>query len=160
MIILVTISEIIIASVMVSSLSNNTYDRYVGTTFLANWKALVAKAETNAEDLAWIKGIQTEGACCGWQDAGDVDENPAWTECGTSYTTICSAFFKDVITSKFGSLQSIAMAIAIIQLLLISTVLGTICRFKEFYKGEKIDFGDYKHVPYGGRIKTLEELIA
>mmetsp|Transcript_17699 Transcript_17699/g.36739 ORF Transcript_17699/g.36739 Transcript_17699/m.36739 type:complete len:263 (+) Transcript_17699:104-892(+) len=159
-VILVTIAELIVAAVMVSSLSNDTFDKYSGTTFLANWKALVASAETKSEDLTWIQGIQSEGTCCGWLDVNDADENPSYLDCDVTYTKTCSEFFKDAVTSKFGSLQHIAMAISILQLMIFVFVMSLICRFKEFYKGENIDFGDYKHVPYGGKVKTIDELIA
>lgn len=159
-VICVTIAEIIVASLMTIALSNDTFDDYAGTTFLANWKSLVTSAETNSEDLAWIKEIQIEGTCCGWLDIDDEEENPAYLECDTSYTTTCSVFFKDAITSQLGSLESIALAISILQFLFIVTVITVICRFKEYYKGENMDFGDYKHIPYGSKPKRIEELIA
>ena len=159
-IICVTIAEIIIAAVMIRALSIDTFDYYTETTFLANWKSLVKSAETDTEDLEWIQGIQTEGTCCGWLDVSDVEENPTYLECDSSYTTTCSVFFKDAITSHFGSLQGIALAISILQLIFIVTVVTFICRFKEFYKGENIDFGDYKHIPYGSKAKSIDDLIA
>ncbi|GMH81930.1 hypothetical protein TrST_g5840 [Triparma strigata] len=158
LLILICVSEIIVAVLLQVNFSASTFDKYSETQFLANWKVLVEKAETDSEYLEWIQEQQDLGTCCGWLDSSDAEENPAYLSCDTSYTAVCSDYFSENFSTKFGDFQTISLALAIVQVCMATGTFAIICRLKEFYKSEEVDFGDYVHVPFG-KIKRVEDLI-
>jgi hypothetical protein len=152
-----TVSEIVAAALMQVSLSVEEFTKYEDTLFLQNWKDLALDAKTDTDTKEWMQNIQTEGVCCGWLDSTDAEENPAYLSCDASYTITCNEYFRENLSSSFGSLQDVSLALSIVQLLLMISTFALICRLKEFYKSEKIDFGDYTHVPFG-KIQNLGDL--
>ena len=142
---------------MLDQISYENFDSSVSTTLLRNWNKLVGQAEENEEDKLWVQEVQEEGLCCGWIDPTNAEENPAYLECDPSYTDGCSVFFREEVGSKLGSIQTITLSLSIIQLLIMIATFALICRLKQFYKSEVIDFGDYTHIPMG-QIKNLDDL--
>ena len=156
MLFVLTVSEIVAAALMQLQLSVEEYSKYEDA-YNENWKELALDAKKDADIKEWMQTTQTDGECCGWLDASDADENPSYLECDTSYTLTCSEYFKENLSSSFGSLQDVSLALSIVQLLLMISTFALICRLKEFYKSEKIDFGDYVHVPFG-KVRNLGDL--
>ena len=130
----------------------------MSTSFLANWKSLVSDAETDTETLSWVQSVQNSGSCCGWLDSGDATENPSWLSCPTSNPATCSTYFRSSFGSQFGNLEVVAISLSAVQLALVSTTYALICRLKEFYKSEDIDYGDYVHVPFG-KVRSIDDLL-
>jgi len=89
-------------------------------------------------------------------DVNSPAENPAWMACDAATTYTCNEYFRDTLSSQFGSLQNVTLALSIVQLVLMISTFALICRLKEFYKSENIDFGDYVHVPFG--VRSLQDL--
>jgi hypothetical protein len=157
--VILTIAEIIAAAVLQTNVSEEEFEKYTDTQFIENWKDLVEEAETNSDTLEWVKEVQVEGVCCGWKDASDATENPAYLECDESYEVVCSDYFKENFSAQFGSLSDVSLGLSIVQLILMISTFALICRLKEFYKSENIDFGDYVHVPFG-KARNLQDLGA
>jgi len=156
--VMLTVAEIVAAAVLQENLSTAEYDKFTETQFVENWKSLVADAQTDADKLEWIKETQDEGKCCGWLDASNVDENPAWVDCDAAAVSLtCSDYFRGALGSQFGNVQDITLGLSIVQLVLMITTFALICRLKEFYKSELVDFGDYVHVPFG-KVRNLGDL--
>ncbi|GMH48609.1 hypothetical protein TL16_g00329 [Triparma laevis f. inornata] len=155
---LICIAQIIVSVLLQVNFGEDTFDQYSETQFLANWVKLVEKAENDEEYLTWIQDQQTLGTCCGWLSASDVSENPSYLNCDSGYTVVCADYFSDNFSSKFGDFQVIAVALSSVTLCMVVGTFALICRLKEFYKSENVDFGDYVHVPFG-KIKRVEDLV-
>mmetsp|Transcript_13429 Transcript_13429/g.26680 ORF Transcript_13429/g.26680 Transcript_13429/m.26680 type:complete len:261 (-) Transcript_13429:49-831(-) len=155
---ILSVTEIITASMLQTTLSDSEFDAYVSTSYLQNWKTLVASAETDSSALSWVQSAQNSGSCCGWLDSTDVSENPAWLNCPTTNAAVCSTYFKSNISSLFGHMQTVMIALSVVQLVVNVTTYALVCRLKEFYKSEDIDYGDYIHVPFG-KVRTLDDMM-
>lgn len=55
-------------------------------------------------------------------------------------------------------MQTVMIALSVVQLVVNVTTYALVCRLKEFYKSEDIDYGDYIHVPFG-KIRTLDDMM-
>ena len=127
--------------------------------FLQNWEQLVEDAETDEATMTWITDTQTTGECCGWLDADSSTENPAYLNCDSSTNTeVCSDYFKENMSSLFGSFETIAVALASVQFVMVFVTFVLICRLKEFYEAETVNYGDFIKVPFN-KIKNVDDLL-
>ena len=62
------------------------------------------------------------------------------------------------MSSTFGSFETIAVVLTSVQLVSLFLTFVLVCRLKEFYQGESIDFGDYIKVPFN-KAKTVHDLV-
>jgi hypothetical protein len=143
---------------LIDYLSNGEFVNRKDVEFLANWISIVATAETNTADLEWIQDINTELECCGWIDANSEAENPAYLDCdATVNTAICGDVIGENLNDFGGRFGVVAVVLTSLQVASLSVSFALVCRLKQFYHPQTVDYGDYVHLEFG-KVKQLDDL--
>ena len=138
----------------------------VDSEYLLNWELLVETAKSEVADelaekptLDWLQATQVAGACCGWLDAESESENPDLLDCNVDkYDLTCGEYFELNLDVATGGFESIALTFAILSSLMGVASFALVCRLKEFYQSEQIDYGDFIKVPFN-QVKNVDDLI-
>ena len=131
---------------------------YGDKLFLKHWVEIVVEAESNTKYLDWIQSIQEDGLCCGWLDETSVEENPSYLECDITNEINCFEWVSENIDQYFSYIGILSVLFGTVGLILVISTFALICRLKEFYATTKPDFGDYVHIPNGGKMRNVRDL--
>ena len=154
----ITIGQIVGSSYAMNYCAPESFDLYYEGEFSKHWKELAETAETDATVKQWFIDTQTAGDCCGWVDDENEEENPSWLSC-EGKSDVCSNYFRDDMCSHFGSFETVALVLASFDMAFVFMTFVLICRLKEFYQAETVDYGDFIKVPFN-KVRNIDDLLS
>lgn len=120
------------------------------------WLAAVGRAEEEESGdgdgggggaLAFVRFVQTNGDCCEWggsTETFDAVENPEAIGCdGVANTEPCREWVADNVARLSGGVGGTVVGITVVYVMSVMSSFGVLCRIKDMYASEKMDFGDF-----------------
>ena len=124
------------------------------SVYHTHWLRAVAEATSAVADgsgtpgaLAFVHLVQDQGKCCQWllsTEVSDIDENPISIGCdGSVNTAPCQEWVAENLGTLSGRLGGTVVGIGVVYVISVMSSFGVLCRIKEMYQSERMDFGDF-----------------
>ncbi|CAM9521390.1 unnamed protein product [Phaeothamnion confervicola] len=130
---LLLVLQIAFAGVMRRRTQADYYDQQADSAYLSHWLWLVERGTSDGATASWLMDLSAKGSCCGWNDAADADQNPAYLGCSTDPSddgeSGCGVYFGQH-PGEAPAIAGMALALSLLQMCGIALGCCLVCRLR------------------------------